>query len=107
MVTEGEAIENNFKKLGADRLDFVETIDITALILLKKIFKSKSKDYGMTPLPDFSVTASLVIGDEPKNQKMIKQFIKGLAIIKKNKTYIKILEKFHGKGKVPQDIIIN
>ena len=93
----------NFEKLNADRVDFAVSFRVTGNYLIPKLFPDNAFEFAYLDKPLLRVSLSVIF---LRKQKIIKQkFIKGLSIIAKNGTYLKILKKYYGRAGVPEGTI--
>jgi polar amino acid transport system substrate-binding protein len=91
--------ENNIKKLYARRLDFIYTLDLTAIDLIEKLFPGQPADFGIFEYQRNA--ADLVVRKNSPEEKILQVFRTGLKTIIENGTYHKIMEQSYGAGKVP------
>lgn len=95
---------SNLKKLDRNRLEFVDTTDLTAVQLLEKVFGKRQHEFNMlTYTPPAEVGLIYKRGAETNG--VAEQFLTGVKLIQKNGIYMKILEKYYGVGKVPKEIL--
>jgi polar amino acid transport system substrate-binding protein len=96
--------ETDIKKLIAGRVDFVSMPDLIGYLLLKKNGESID-NYGVTNPLSF-VKASIAFPRKfPGSDTIVQNLKKGLAVIKKNGTALKIMEENYGVGKVPDWVL--
>jgi hypothetical protein len=89
------------KKTRAGRHPFFETTILTGLFLVKSELPNEWKlfDHLVWSAQDVGLTFL----KKPQHSQYIKQqFDKGLAAIKQNGKYIKILESYWGRGNIPK-----
>jgi polar amino acid transport system substrate-binding protein len=91
--------ENNIKKLYARRVDFIYTLDLTAIGLIEKLFPGQPADFGIFEYQRNA--ADLVVRKNSLEEKTLQVFRTGLKTIIENGTYHKIMEQSYGAGKVP------
>ncbi|WP_027723298.1 substrate-binding periplasmic protein [Maridesulfovibrio zosterae] len=96
-------IRLNFQKLSVDRMDFAVSLRVTGNYLIPKLFPDNVSEFAYLDKPLLRVALSVIF---LRKQKRIKQkFIKGLSIIAKNGTYLRILDKYYGTAGVPEGTI--
>ena len=91
--------ENNIRKLYARRVDFIYTLDLTAISLIKKLFPGQPADFGIFEYQ--RKAADLVVKKNSPEEKTLQVFRTGLKTIIENGTYRNILEESYGAGQVP------
>ena len=96
--------EANPIKLGLGRIDFWASIDLTALEYLEKIYPERQSEFGQIEHSRSIVGLKMKKGSS--QEPVFRNFQQGFAMIKKNRTYLKILEEFYGMGKVPKSVIM-
>lgn len=96
-------VKLNFKKLEADRFDFAVAFRITGTYLAGVMFQGKEDQFAYIDKHLLDMPLSMIFLKQ--NKFMKKKFEKGLMKIVRDGTYYSILEKYYGKGKVPDDII--
>lgn len=96
-----------FKKLEASRNDFGVAVDLSGMFLIEKLFPNKKDKFTYNNVKPFvSSKGSLLLNKKhPEYQTYVGKLKDGLKTIYKNGTWLKILEKYYGKGKVPKDSI--
>ncbi len=102
------SLKSNLKKLDKQRIDFWQTLDVTAYQLIESEFPGKRNLFGFfedrKAIPLLPVY--LVIGENGNKKKVFNEICWGLKKIVKNGEYLKILESFYGKGLVPKDVMV-
>jgi polar amino acid transport system substrate-binding protein len=94
----GNASDQMFTKLSIDRADFMAVPDLGGLDLIRTL-NLKESDYDYTKFISSSNRTMMFM--KTGNEKIIAAFNTGYALIMKNGTYKKILEKYYGTDKVP------
>ncbi|WP_243310395.1 substrate-binding periplasmic protein [Fundidesulfovibrio agrisoli] len=88
--------EGSARQLHAGRVDVWGIVDLTGLMYMKKLFPADYKNYKLTKsfnLGDVSVVFSK---SRDKDEEYDAMFRAGLAIIKKNGTYLRVMAKYYG-----------
>ena len=88
--------EGTARQLHAGRVDVWGIVDLTGLMYMKKLFPAEYRDYKLTKsfnLGDVSVVFSKI---RDKDDEYSAKFRDGLAIIKGNGTYIRVMAKYYG-----------
>jgi len=91
--------EGSAKQLQLQRIDLWAIVDLTGTKYMKELFPKEVQYYRYTKaynLGDVSVVFSKKL--DPDNA-YNRRFMKGLAIIKKNGTYMRIMAKYYGSEK--------
>ncbi|MBW1870256.1 MAG: transporter substrate-binding domain-containing protein [Deltaproteobacteria bacterium] len=78
--------ESNIKKLHTRRVDFIYTLDLTAISLIEKHFPGQP---------------SLIVRKNSLEEKLLQIFRTGLKTIIEDGTYHKIMEQTYGTDQVP------
>ena len=91
---------NNFKKLQAERVDLVSTVDSFGWYTLKKI-KENLKDFAVTNLTFDTDTVIAISKSTSDGIQIFKDISEGYETIKRNGKLIRIFETYFGKGNVP------
>jgi len=91
--------ENNIKKLYARRVDFIYTLDLTAISLIEKLFPGQLAVFEFFEYQRNA--ADLVVRKNSLGEKLLQVFRTGLKTIIENGTYHKIMEQSYGAGQVP------
>ena len=91
--------ENNINKLHARRVDFIYTLDLTAINLIEKLFPGQPAAFEIF---EYQLNAAdLVVRKNSPGEKLLQVFRTGLKTIIENGTYLKIMEQSYGAGQVP------
>lgn len=103
-VDEKPTLDSQLKSLYSGRVDLISLVDLA--------FYSKVKELYPSEVNKFKEKTYLLIGGDiyislkhPQGKEINEVFEKGFKIIKKDGTFLKIVEKYYGKGKVPKEII--
>lgn len=85
----------NFKKLGAGRIDFFPSNEITGWNTIKRLFPGQEKNFGVLEIGE-SPTGYVIMIDKnnPEAKPFIKRFNKALAKVKKSSFYKAIMKKY-------------
>jgi len=96
--------ESLFKKLRLGRIDLCLEIDLVGHQIISRLFPEQVDDFASIHLPKSkAVIAILLASDYPQARAIGKKYREGLKRIIRNGKYRQILEKYYGKGKVPDD----
>jgi len=98
----GNASDQMFKKLDADRADFMAVPDLGGLDLIRTL-NLNEEDFNYTKFISSSNRTMMFL--KADNDKVVSAFTAGYSTIMKNGTYKKILEKYYGAGKVPASVL--
>ncbi len=91
--------ENNINKLHARRVDFIYTLDLTAINLIEKLFPGQPAAFEIF---EYQLNAAdLVVRKNSPGEKLLQVFRTGLKTIIENGTYLKIMVQSYGAGQVP------
>ncbi len=91
--------ENNIRKLYARRVDFIYTLDLTALSQIEKLFPGQLADFGI--LEYQRKAADLIVRKNSPEARLLQVFRTGLKAIIENGTYRRIMEESYGADQVP------
>ncbi|MBU0992017.1 MAG: transporter substrate-binding domain-containing protein [Proteobacteria bacterium] len=92
------------KMLFAGRVEFAEGTLLTGLSLTNQLFKDRLKELDFLVITP--IECSLAFNKaNPRTQNLLQQFTKGFETIKKNGTYIKILESYWGKNNIQKEAL--
>ncbi|MBN1500567.1 MAG: ABC transporter substrate-binding protein [Spirochaetes bacterium] len=94
--------ENMFLKLKEERADFLAIPDIGGLDYINSL-KLNPDDYGYTR--SISSSSRTMMFLKKDNDQIINDFNSGFSVIIKNDKYRKILEKYYGRGSVPDSVM--
>ncbi len=84
--------ESNIQKLYNKRLDFVATIDISAINQIRKFYPQHMADFGLWEFDKINLT--LIARKNSSSAALLGNFSKGLGAINSKGTYGAILQKF-------------
>lgn len=96
---------SNYLKLKSGRVDIVPGFDLTSRLLIKELFVN---DTELVELPKELLNDEYGLYFHKANKfypEVIYEFDKGMKRIKENGKYLEIVEKYYGKGKVPEKIL--
>ncbi|WP_432735783.1 substrate-binding periplasmic protein [Maridesulfovibrio sp. FT414] len=93
----------NFLKLDADRFDFAVAFRVTGEYLITELFPQRVAEFAFVPKSLLKMPLSMIFRKEKRVLK--KGFVEGLNEIVRNGTYYSILERYYGKGRVPEDVV--
>jgi len=91
--------ENNIKKLYARRVDFIYTLDLTAISLIEKHFPGQPSVFEIFEYQRSA--ADLIVRKNSLEEKLLQIFRTGLKTIIEDGTYHKIMEQTYGADQVP------
>ncbi len=96
-------IELNFLKLNAERFDFAVSFIVAGNYLIKDLFPGKQDEFSYMKKPLLFMPLSMIF---MKDKSMVRdKFITGLEVISRNGTYLSILERYYGAGRVPYSVV--
>jgi len=96
-------VEQNFKKLYADRIDLAVGVDLSGWAILQKLYPSSIHQFSTIKKPFFSAYVSAVFLKEQTD--LIQKFRNGLEKILGNGTYQRIIKEYYGRDLVLEDIV--
>jgi len=93
-----------FKKLNAERNDLVIAADLSGKLSIEKIFPEKVNEFAYDEETPFSTPLAQVIvnNEHIQSTTLIPKMTHGLEVIFTNGTWLNIMEKYYGKGHVPE-----
>lgn len=101
-VTSLEAV---FQKLYSKRNDLAVSVDLSGPTIIKALFPGKENQFeAYQDKPFVSIPGSLILNQKHPDYQIYQEKIRnGLVKIVKNGQWLKIMEQYYGKGKVPKD----
>jgi len=103
-VQETATVENNIKKLNAQRIDVWGTVDVTAISFIEKHFPKQQDRFVIWEFERFP--AEMLAKKNTPGDKMFQNLRTGFEHIVNNGKYKMILEEFYGKDQVPLSVMI-
>lgn len=95
-------IESQIKLLRADRIDFAAVGLLTGLDLITRLFPGQEAEFAFIRKPVMELPTSIYFNKRfPKSDEYAERFRAGLKAIVENGHYLRILEHYYGKGKIP------
>lgn len=101
-----ENTERRLKMMLHDRVTYAAVAGITGWHMLAKHNIKEFNDIEITTGRPFSCNLAFSI-DNPRTNKLLFSFRKGMKTIKNNGTYLRILEDYWGIGNVPKDVLFD
>lgn len=102
--TEAQSPQQLLKMLHAGRFDFVELTLLSGMLYLNKLYGDQMDDFGY--VINFPATCWLSFHNGNARSASLKpKIIEGFEIIKKNGEYIRIAEKYWGKGNIQKEAL--
>ncbi len=96
--------ESLFKKLKLGRLDLVIEIDLVAKQLIKRLFPEQMENFHSILVRDSVTPIAMMIDSKyPNADQFGKQYKLALEKMIKNGRYHKIIEKYYGKDRIPEN----
>jgi polar amino acid transport system substrate-binding protein len=101
-----EDVPTLLKMLRKGRLDIISLIDITAMISISRLYDvAESVKFGMSE-PILTIPLGIAFHKKHKQYgEMIGAFKKGLEIVKKDGSYIRVFEHYYGKENIPKNVL--
>lgn len=101
-VSHGEQL---FKKLAARRNDIGFMAELSGLAILQRFYPQQLDDWARTDNMIQGLLAQVVFSRTyPHYDRYVAALQRGIQAIRKNGLYTRILEKYYGKGKVPDSV---
>ncbi len=95
-------MEQLFKKVYANRNDIGFVVDLSGLASIAKYFPNEQDRWVMTEDAILGIVGQVVFSKKyPEMEKYLNSFNEGVQWIRDNGTYLRVLEKYYGIGKVP------
>lgn len=93
-----------FRKLKLGRIDLCIEIDLSGQLALKRLFPKEDHHFERLAIPGSDNPITIMIDKNfPNGEKLVRNYREGLRIIMENGKYRDILEKYYGKGNIPED----
>lgn len=102
--TEAQSPQQLLKMLHAGRFDFVELTLLSGMLYLNKLYGDQMDDFGYVINFPANCWLSFHNGN-PRAASLKPKIIKGFEIIKKNGEYVRIAEKYWGKGNIQKEAL--
>lgn len=101
-----EDVPTLLKMLRRGRLDIISLIDITAMISISERYDiAESVKFGMSE-PIITIPLGIAFHKRHRRyREMIGAFKKGLEIVKRNGSYIRVFNDYYGKENVPKTVL--
>lgn len=99
-------LATNSRKLKNERIDMFVATELGGLGAIKKLYPDQMNQFAMTPRPILDIIGSGDIVFPNRNLHLKKIFALGLSAIKRNGHFVKLLEKYYGKGNIPAKLLI-
>ncbi len=104
-VEQVPTMEQMFKKLYAGRSDIVFAPELSALSFIEANYPGEVGRFAVTDDVLQDLLGQVIFSKKyPDYEKYVVKFQEGLNLIRDNGNYFKVLEKYYGKNKVPQDV---
>lgn len=102
MVVKETLLKSQIKLLKANRIDYAVVGFLTGLDLVKTIFPGQEIDFAFIRKPVMELPTSIYFNKRfPRSSEYLAKFKRGLNAIIESGHYIRILENYYGKGKIP------
>ena len=102
---EVNTMEQMFNKVYYDRSDLVFTVELSGRMFIAKHYPKDQNRWVMTRDSLQNIFGDVVFSKKyPNWEKYLNIFRNGLQIIRNDGTYLRILEKYYGEGKVPVEV---
>ncbi|MBN2737598.1 MAG: transporter substrate-binding domain-containing protein [Spirochaetales bacterium] len=99
-----ETMDQQVQLLSNLRVDYSVMDQWGAMVTIAKLYPKNIKDFGIIIVPAVDVSLAFSKGN-PRGPELFKKFQEGLSKIKQNGTFMKIMEKYWGKGNVPKNVL--
>lgn len=104
LIIDNAPLEKQIVKLVKGRIDFWHTVDVTAINMIEEYYPERSETFSF--IEETNLTAELVVTKNSSVKQAYKKFCDSFNSMKKNGTYLKILEEYYGKGLVPDKAMV-
>lgn len=96
-------LEKNAKKLNLDRIDMFGATELGGWTVLEKLYPESLDQFTISDKPVLSISGDIIF---PKSKPEIqREFQKGFQEIQENGTYLQLLRKYYGRGKIPENLL--
>ena len=103
-VEESISEDSLIQKLKYRRIDLCCMVKLSGIYKINKIFPNDAGNFVHFDIKETVSPITIMIDQNyPDGRKLGKKYDNGLKIIIENGKYNKILEKYYGQGKIPQD----
>lgn len=104
-VEQSDTMEQLFKALWLDRRDIIFTVELSGLTFIAKNYPNDSERWVMTEDAVQGLVAQILFSKKyPNYGRYLEKFKEGLDLIRENGNYIRVFEKYYGKGRVPEAV---
>jgi polar amino acid transport system substrate-binding protein len=98
-----ETLNQNVKKVHAGRDDMFAATELGGWAIINKYYANEIYNFAASKKPIYHISADIIFADD--QQYLSEIFKEGLDIIKKNGTYLSIVENYYGSRGVPEQIL--
>jgi polar amino acid transport system substrate-binding protein len=103
-VEQSNSEDSLLKKLKHGRIDLCSVIKLSGIFKIRKLFPKDTENFVHFEIKgSVSPVTIMIAKNHPGGKELGKKYSKGLKIIIENGKYNKIIEKYYGKKKIPQD----
>lgn len=96
--------ESQVRKLHKGRADLAIIGLLTGKELIKRLYPNEVDSFQVLSKPFLELPSSICFYKAyPQVEQYTQKFIQGFTKIKRNGTYIKIMEKYYGKESIPKE----
>jgi polar amino acid transport system substrate-binding protein len=96
-----------YKKLKDRKIDFLSAPGLSKEWVVSQYLSSEKNNYLFVKGSSWEVSSSIIFNKQNnKAEAVARMFSRGLKKIKQDGTYFNILEKYHGKGNIPEDLFL-
>jgi len=104
LQVEESTIESQFRKLRLGRVDLAGVGLLTGKMTLEKLFPDETEKFDVVTKPFLELPTSIFFNrPHPQSHVFSEKFVKGFEKIRQSGDYIRILEKYYGKGTIPPE----
>ncbi len=105
-IYETQTFPSQIKMLQSKKFDLAVSDYFAATMEIAKVFPDEMQNFVYIDVPAYDVSLAFSKGN-PNAQALFDRFTKGFNAIKANGTYMLIMEKYWGKGNVPQKVLVD
>lgn len=103
-IVRADDIISLIKKLHAKEIDFMSASEVVGGWLIKENFPKETDNFVRMKTPAWGSAFSIIFNKtHPRAEEVRNAFIRGFEAIRKSRGYLQILEKYYGKGNIPED----
>ncbi len=96
--------DSMIKMLKNGRIDLCSVLKLSGIYTINKIFPDDAENFSNFEIKGTATPVTVMIDKHfPGGKELGAKYTNGLKIIIENGKYIEILEKYYGRGKIPQD----